>query len=103
MLLDWIFLAIPGLILFWILVTYLEHLISLKNYPKGPFPLPLIGNLKLLSEEPWIDFIKLSKIYGDVFSFSFGKFHFSNFHQKSYRGKSKHRYVTFCRDVNSVL
>ena len=68
-----ILLAIPGLVLLWILVTYVEHLISLRKYPKGPFPLPLVGNLLSLSEKPFLDFIEMSKRYGDVFSISFGK------------------------------
>ena len=68
-----ILLAIPGLVLLWVLITYVEHLISLRKYPKGPFPLPLIGNIKLLTKKPYLDFIELGKRYGDVFSFSFGK------------------------------
>ena len=40
-----ILLAIPGLVLLWVLITYVEHLFNLRKYPKGPFPLPLIGNL----------------------------------------------------------
>ena len=51
----------------------MEHLISLRKYPKGPFPLPLIGNLSSLSEKPYLDFIELGKVYGDVFSVSFGE------------------------------
>ena len=68
-----ILLAIPGLVLVWILVTYVEHLISLRKFPKGPFPLPLVGNLLMLSEKPYLDLIEMSKKYGDVFSISFGK------------------------------
>ena len=45
----------------------------LKNYPPGPFPLPIIGNMHLImfgkSNETMRD---LAKIYGDVFSLSFG-------------------------------
>uniref|UniRef100_A0A7M5WTC6 Uncharacterized protein n=1 Tax=Clytia hemisphaerica TaxID=252671 RepID=A0A7M5WTC6_9CNID len=67
-----ILLAIPGFVLLWVLITYVEHLISMRKYPKGPFPLPLLGNLKLLGKKPFLDFIKLSKTYGDVFSMSFG-------------------------------
>ena len=63
-------LAIPGLVLLWILVTYMEHLISLRKYP---FPLPLVGNALMLSEKPFLDFIEMSKKYGDVFSLSLGK------------------------------
>ena len=69
-----ILLALPGLVLFWVLITYVEHLISLRKYPKGPFPRPLLGNLKLLGKKPFLDFIELSKTYGDVFSLSFGEF-----------------------------
>ena len=68
-----ILLAIPGLVLIWILVTYVEHLTSLRKYPKEPFPLPLVGNIKLLSKKPYLDFIKLANVYGDVFSLSLGK------------------------------
>ena len=69
-----ILLAIPGLVLIWMLITYVEHLVSLRRYPKGPFPLPLIGNIMLLSEKPFLDFLELAKTYGDVFSLSLGKF-----------------------------
>ena len=72
-----ILLAIPGLVLLWVLITYVEHLISLRKYPKGPFPLPLVGNLLSLSEKPYLDFIEMSKKYGDVFSVSFGEYKIS--------------------------
>ena len=84
-----ILLAIPGFVLLWVFITYVEHLISLKKYPKGPFPLPLIGNVLLLGKKTYLDFAELTKCYGDVFSFSFGKFHFKTFHQKSCHGKCK--------------
>ncbi|XP_066928078.1 steroid 17-alpha-hydroxylase/17,20 lyase-like [Clytia hemisphaerica] len=67
-----ILLAIPGFVLLWVLITYVEHLISLRKYPKGPFPLPLIGNILLLSKKPHLSFIELGKKYGDVFSLSMG-------------------------------
>ncbi|XP_066928073.1 steroid 17-alpha-hydroxylase/17,20 lyase-like [Clytia hemisphaerica] len=67
-----ILLAIPGFVLLWAFINYVEHLISLRKYPKGPFPLPLVGNVLLLSKRPYMDFIELGKTYGDVFSFSFG-------------------------------
>lgn len=51
---------------------YLKHLICLRNYPKGPFPLPIIGNLHAISNKPYKDFQKFANIYGDVFSISFG-------------------------------
>lgn len=53
-------------------LQYLKHLISLRNYPKGPFPLPIIGNLHVMTNKPYKDFQKLANIYGDVFSISFG-------------------------------
>uniref|UniRef100_A0A7M6DPE8 Uncharacterized protein n=1 Tax=Clytia hemisphaerica TaxID=252671 RepID=A0A7M6DPE8_9CNID len=67
-----ILLAIPVLVLLWMFITYAVHLISLRKYPKGPFPLPLLGNILSLSERPYLDFIELAKVYGDVFSISFG-------------------------------
>ena len=74
-----ILLAIPGLLLLWILVTYVEHLISLRKYPKGPFPLPLVGNLNMLGKKPFLDFNNMRERYGDVFSFSLGTY-FTTYH-----------------------
>ena len=54
------------------LVKYLVAIFELKKYPPGPFPLPLIGNLHLIGKKPEESFKKLSKVYGDVFSVSFG-------------------------------
>lgn len=51
---------------------YIRHIINLSNFPHGPFPLPIIGNLHLLSHKPYEDLNKLAKSYGDVFSMSFG-------------------------------
>ena len=65
-------LAVPAFILIWLVVTYIEHIWSLGTYPKGPFPMPIIGNLMGLSEKPWIDLANLSKTYGNTFSLSFG-------------------------------
>ena len=64
----WLFLTI----LLYFLTTYIQHLCSLHKYPKGPFPLPILGNLLNLTDRPYLDFTKLAKIYGDVFSMSFG-------------------------------
>ena len=36
--------------------NYLKHLVNLKNYPKGPIPIPIIGKLHLLSKKSHIDF-----------------------------------------------
>ena len=66
-------LAVPAVIITWFILTYIEHVWKLRNYPKGPFPMPIIGNLKMLSKTPWIDLKNLSNVYGDVFSMSFGK------------------------------
>ena len=62
--------VLPPLI--YVFVTYISHVINLKDYPPGPFPLPVIGNLYLLSAKPYVDLAKLAKQYGDVFSISFG-------------------------------
>ena len=42
--------------------------------PPGPFPLPILGNLALLGkfECPFEGFSALSKIYGNIYSLSFG-------------------------------
>ncbi|XP_030054611.1 cytochrome P450 2K6 [Microcaecilia unicolor] len=46
---------------------------TLKNFPPGPYPLPLIGNLHLLDlKRPSKTLIELSKTYGPVFSFQMG-------------------------------
>jgi len=67
-------LSVPAFITIWLVMTYIEHVWNLRKYPKGPFPLPVIGNLMELSGEPWIDFANLAKIYGNTFSLSFGMF-----------------------------
>jgi len=56
----------------YILVTYCIHLMHLKDYPPGPWPLPIIGNLHLLGSKPHIVLTKLREKYGPVMSFSFG-------------------------------
>ena len=53
-----------------VIYNYIKHLVSLRKYPKGPFPLPIIGNLHLLSKKPYEDFNQLAKTYGGVFSVS---------------------------------
>lgn len=63
-------LAIAGVL--YVLVKYVMALMELSNYPPGPFPLPLIGNLHLLGGRPEQSFKELSKKYGDVMSLSFG-------------------------------
>ena len=68
------YLLLPVLIipLLYFSCTYINHLIQLGKYPPGPFPLPVIGNLHLLGKKPHRRFAELSKIYGNVFSISFG-------------------------------
>ena len=52
------------------LYTYVQHLLQLKNYPPGPFPLPIIGNV--VKKPAFKSFSELTKKYGDVFSISLG-------------------------------
>ncbi|XP_012557090.1 steroid 17-alpha-hydroxylase/17,20 lyase [Hydra vulgaris] len=66
---------IPPLI--WIIWVYIKHLIDCLYYPRGPIPLPFIGNGYLIRKaEPYKELVNLGKIYGDVFSFSIGSVRF---------------------------
>ena len=56
----------------YVLIEYLIHLSRLSNFPSGPFPLPVIGNLHQLGHKPHEGLKRLSKKYGDVFSLSIG-------------------------------
>jgi len=56
----------------YVLVSYCIQLKRLKEYPPGPWPLPIIGNLHLISSEPHKALSRLGKKYGPVMSFSFG-------------------------------
>ena len=54
-------------------IVYVEHLVQLKNYPPGPFPVPILGNVHQMNMyHPQESLQKFGKIYGDVFSISFG-------------------------------
>ena len=66
-----IFMVVISLLMY-ITYTYIKHLLQLKNYPPGPFPLPILGNINLMSDKPYESFRDLAKIYGDVFSISMG-------------------------------
>ena len=61
---------IGGIIL--AVLLYLHIFIRPKSFPPGPIPLPIIGNMHLLTAQPQKDFQKLSRKYGDVFSLFFG-------------------------------
>ncbi|OCT81360.1 cytochrome P450 2B1 isoform X2 [Xenopus laevis] len=44
-----------------------------QNFPPGPKPLPLIGNLHMMNmEKPYLTFMELAKKYGSVFSVQLG-------------------------------
>lgn len=58
--------------LLYVLLQYIDHILKLKDYPPGPYPLPVIGNLHLMSAKPHETFRDMAKKYGDVFSISFG-------------------------------
>ena len=51
---------------------YLKIFVRPKAFPPGPIPLPIIGNIHLLGNEPHKACKKLSRQYGDVFSLFFG-------------------------------
>lgn len=55
-----------------ILYDYIKHLYILKDFPHGPFPLPVIGNLHLFSSKPYKDLSHLASAYGEIYSISFG-------------------------------
>lgn len=63
-----------GVLLFTILVVYfiLDEIIKSKNLPPGPFPLPIIGNIHLLSSKTYLDLYRLAFRYGPVYRLRLG-------------------------------
>ncbi|XP_028577795.2 cytochrome P450 2K6-like isoform X1 [Podarcis muralis] len=74
---DWME-PIPALFLFILMVSFVLKLgafwkKSSQNFPPGPRPLPLIGNLHIMDlQRPYRTMLKLSKQYGPVFSIQMG-------------------------------
>lgn len=56
----------------YVFADYIMHLMNLSEFPPGPYPLPLIGNLHLLGTKPHEALKSLSRKYGDVLSISIG-------------------------------
>ena len=61
-----------GVAFLYLLSQYIVHVLRLKNYPPGPFPLPFIGNLHQLKDANFLALKEFSKTYGDVVSVSLG-------------------------------
>ena len=65
--------AVLVLIIIYITGKYIHHLWSIKYFPPGPFPLPVIGNLHVVLKQPlhiWAH--EMAKKYGSVLSISLG-------------------------------
>ena len=57
----------------YVLLKYIIHIATLQRYPSGPFPLPIIGNLHLLTNgRIWECLAEIAKHHGKVFSVSVG-------------------------------
>ncbi|KAM9297602.1 cytochrome P450 2K4-like [Morus bassanus] len=72
---DWVNLAPVGLLFILILLLVLkrQHVNTRDNFPPGPKPLPIIGNLHTMDlKRPYLTMLKLSKTYGPVFSIQMG-------------------------------
>ncbi|XP_071779475.1 cytochrome P450 2D15-like [Centroberyx gerrardi] len=65
-----------SLVLVWVAVFLLLFLLQnhrTKNFPPGPRPIPILGNLLQLSlESPIADLERLAKRYGNIYSLFFG-------------------------------
>ncbi|XP_068136233.1 cytochrome P450 2K1-like [Hyperolius riggenbachi] len=61
-------------ILFFVKIYYYDSQHKWKNYPPGPTPLPIIGNLQIIDPaKPQNALIKLAEEYGTVFSIQLGQ------------------------------
>ncbi|NXG44852.1 CP2K6 protein, partial [Psilopogon haemacephalus] len=75
---DWANLAPVGLLLILILLLILSSQRAWKshrrqNFPPGPRPVPIIGNLHIMNlRRPHLTMLELSKTYGPVFSIQMG-------------------------------
>ncbi|NXI98450.1 CP2K1 protein, partial [Psophia crepitans] len=75
---DWVSLVPLGLlfILFLLLIPKRQHVWkshTKENFPPGPRPLPIIGNLHIMDlKRPYLTMLELSKTYGSVFSVQMG-------------------------------
>lgn len=57
------------LVVYFVVRVYFDS----RYLPPGPFPLPVIGNLHLLSNKPYLDFYRLAGRYGPVYRLSMGR------------------------------
>ncbi|NWX19549.1 CP2K6 protein, partial [Aegotheles bennettii] len=75
---DWVSLVPVGLLFILVLLLILKRQHAWKshareNFPPGPRPLPIIGNLHIMDlKRPYLTMLELSKIYGPVFSIQMG-------------------------------
>ncbi|NXE74874.1 CP2K6 protein, partial [Cochlearius cochlearius] len=75
---DWVTLVPVGLLFILIVLLILKRQHVWKshtrgNFPPGPRPLPIIGNLHIMDlKRPYLTMLELSKTYGSVFSIQMG-------------------------------
>ncbi|KAM6279344.1 cytochrome P450 2K4-like [Porphyrio hochstetteri] len=76
---DWVNLVPAGLLFILIVLLILKRQHVWKshteeNFPPGPRPLPIIGNLHIMDlKRPYLTMLELSKTYGPVFSIQMGQ------------------------------
>ena len=58
--------TIATLFLTWLILSYYNRN---RNLPPGPRGFPLLGYYPFLSSKPYLDYAKLAKRYGNVFSY----------------------------------